>query len=310
MSVYLGIIGLGNIGYYLGKQKKDLLLNHYKSFNNNDYFKIIFGVDKNKKTCINFSRETGIKSYNSIKEAIINNKPELIVISTPYVNRLNIFQDIFSIYIPKVILSEKPLDFSYDNILAINSLIKKFNTKLFINYPRNSNPAFINNLKKFISVNSIKNGHVYYKRGVNNNASHFIVLLIKIFNSFPKIMYIEKKRIIKNDFNANFILIFNDKIHINFYYIRNSYIEYELELTSNKYTINYSSINDFIHIKKNKKGNNLYKNKKININKDINQVFVVKELKKFFKNQKYSLCDIEVEIFRSQLSDFLLKYEK
>ena len=80
-KISTGIIGLGNIGYKYDLGKKSILT-HAKAIKSSKYFYIKTAVDKNKSVLKKFKKTFKCNTYSSINNALKNDKPEFLIIST------------------------------------------------------------------------------------------------------------------------------------------------------------------------------------------------------------------------------------
>ena len=215
------IIGLGNIGflYDLNNKCKDNITSHAKAFSHHQKFKIIAGVDVNhaKRKC--FEKEYRVKTFEDIESAFKNEIVDVIVISCNTNKHNQVLRKILNLQIKnKTILCEKPIS---DNFNESNDLLKKLKSlknHVYVNYMRRADPSILeikNRIKNGLIKKPIK-GLCFYSRGIYNNASHLIDLLIYIFGEVKNYKLISRK--INNNINdpdVDFNIEF-DKVSINF----------------------------------------------------------------------------------------------
>lgn len=184
------LIGLGNIGYkYDLNLPNQYVWSHFRAFENHPNFEIKGVVDINKKEIENFSRQFNVNSYHSIEKALISQKPDLIVVSTPNETHLETLKKVFNIFSPKYIVCEKPLGNSFDQSIEIIELCKKNNSLLFVNYQRNSS-TLSHKIKEKIVSHEFKPPYkivVWYSKGLDNSASHFITLFNFFFGKIKNV---------------------------------------------------------------------------------------------------------------------------
>ena len=138
-KISTGIIGLGNIGYKYDLGKKSILT-HAKAIKSSKYFYIKTAVDKNKSVLKKFKKTFKCNTYSSINNALKNDKPEFLIISTGISSISKIFKNVISNKSIKIIMIEKPGANNAKELLKMIQLAKKNKKYLFINYFRLFNP--------------------------------------------------------------------------------------------------------------------------------------------------------------------------
>jgi predicted dehydrogenase len=175
------IIGLGQIGmmYDYHTTNNDLILTHAKAFQIHQDFEIVGGVDYSQSNRQLFVEKYCKPAYESLILAFEEQTPSIVVISTPTNTHFDIIREIVKNNGIKVILCEKPLDYSYAKSLEILQLCELHNIKLFVNYIRRTDPG-ASIIKQYLEDKIIKlplKGVVWYSNGLLNNGSHFFNLL-------------------------------------------------------------------------------------------------------------------------------------
>jgi predicted dehydrogenase len=177
------IIGLGNIAYkYDANLPNNYILTHLRAFEQHSNFSVVGVIDKSKKAIKKFTDNFNYKAFCSIRDASKILKPELIVVSSPPNTHLKVVEEIFTFCSPKYLVCEKPLADDLKKSKKIIQICKKNKCILFINFQRNSSITS-NLIKTKISNNEFLPPYrvvMWYSRGFENTASHFITL----FNSF------------------------------------------------------------------------------------------------------------------------------
>ena len=178
------IIGLGNIGlkYDISpvSKNKNYIQTHAKAFDSHPNFKLLAGVDINKKNCEIFENIYKVKGYEDLQKCLSENNPDICVIATPTKSHKKISEIICESNLKiKFVLCEKPIAYSLEEAYEIEGLFKSRSIPFFVNYMRLSDPGVIE-IKNKIDINEIKlplKGFCWYTKGIYNNASHFINLL-------------------------------------------------------------------------------------------------------------------------------------
>jgi hypothetical protein len=297
MQIKSIIIGLGKIGmgydYLCQKKNTKKIISHASAINFHSNFCLSAGVDNNNLKRENFYRKYKVKTFKHYTEAIKKIRPKLIVVSTPIHTHFKILKKIIQNKFIKIILCEKPITGSISNSNKIYKTIKEKNKFFFVNYIREYDPVInkvLENLKKNKSNFPIQI-NVYYYNGFYNNASHFLLLVSKIFGSCysDKIKIISVKKtnpIISSsvDFEIKY-----KKGTVKFFSKnkKNQKIKNELEIITPKKKINFSYRSGKISFFNKKKNRSL--NTQINISKY--NVFDNKN--NYLKKRDKILCSIK-----------------
>ena len=292
------IIGLGNIAYkYDINLPNDYILSHLRAFEQHLKFKVIGVVDKSKKAIKFFSDNFNHKTFFSVKDALKILKPDLVVVSSPPNTHLQVVEEIFNFYNPKYLVCEKPLADSYENSKKIIEICKKNNCFLFINFQRNSSVTS-NLIKHKISNNYYKPPYklvMWYSKGLENTASHFITLFNLFFGKAESSNIISSKnsefyfKIDYKNCEAFFIPLGSDFFYNSFELIcKNGKLIYEnggetsswypIDKTRNSYS-NYNILSR--------------NSKPLMSDFNISQYSFVDNIWKFIQGEKHSICKPE-----------------
>ncbi len=293
----VSIVGLGNIGFYYDYKSDKIIQTLSKAFYKSKLFKLTCAIDSNSKSLRDFKlKYPNIKTSKNLKY-LKKIKSEVLIVSTTTETHFKIIKDVLKIYRPKIIICEKPISYYLNSTLDIINICKEKKIKLFINYQRISNPIYIK-IKNLITKDNNKfNLEINYSKGIYNNASHFINLILFLFGSFKKYKLLKKKRN-KKDYIADFYLEKKNVI-AKFKY-------------SNKNSIRISGKNLYFYdeLYKNKC---FYKKKKIFSKKEFNsffkenyQYYVIDNLEKFVQKKKFYLCDQKKAYRTEKLIDNIL----
>jgi predicted dehydrogenase len=207
------IIGLGDIGlnYDLKLDKNKYVYTHSRAVHLHSAFELKAGIDISKDVCSKFSELYGIDSFESIKEALIKIRPEVIIVSTSSSAHLSVIQEISKYSTPLAILCEKPMGNNLKSGKEILRICEKIGSRLYVNYVRSCMPGNIE-IKSRIKNQSIKTPAkcvVWYTKGLEHNGAHFINLMEDWFGSCLEQKVITKS--IVNDgvnFNPTVLLKF------------------------------------------------------------------------------------------------------
>jgi len=275
------IIGLGNIGLNYDYNLSDsFVLTHSRAIDRNSSFKILSGIDKDKKQLLKFSNRyqcPGFKSLSKFNQLNKNIIVDLVIISVLENQHLIMIKQVFKYYKPKVILCEKPLGANIIEAKSIVSLCEKNQTKLFINYTRNTDHNF-KYLVKFLKKKT--EGVVRYRKSFIKNASHFLALFRAVLG---KITLIKKNNL--SNYTVHFkhgILIFKSEKK------KDMQNTYELENKDYKFALRNKS---FLVFNK--------KTKKIKVKKKIdakNNEKVILNIENYFKKKRNNLVNSNIAL--------------
>lgn len=136
------VVGLGNIGLrYDLETPGHTIMTHTRACQEHSRVQLIGGVEINDKTRAFFEDSTSLPAFASVADAVdAQGRPELIIISTPSVIRLDIVRQCLK-FKPKAILLEKPLGLSVAEGARIERVCRTKGVLLAVNYFRRFDPA-------------------------------------------------------------------------------------------------------------------------------------------------------------------------
>lgn len=181
MTYKVVLIGLGQIsmGYDLNSKDSDLILTHAKAYSLHPEFILVGGVDPKFELCEKFKQNYGANSSTDLAKIVSETQPDVVVIASPTEQHYDCMQQVLQHSNPSLILCEKPLSYKLDEARNMISCCKKNNCKLYVNYPRRTEPG-VNFVKKLITEKKIEfpiKGTGWYTKGLLHNGSHFTNLL-------------------------------------------------------------------------------------------------------------------------------------
>lgn len=278
------LIGAGKIGF--GNKTYNKYRSHLYTLAKDKQIKLIGIVDNDKKVLIKISKKYEYDTFLRIKD-VKHKKFDLVVISSPTNTHYKLILECLRYLKPKVILIEKPLGGDIKNAKIIKKKAKEKNIKVFVNYIRLSLPI-TTYIKKLFNKKKVS-GDVLYTNGLINNGSHYINLCIHLFGKIIKIKIINKKSISKFEFNAKFILFFqNAEIKFSFVNLKKNF--HFIRLNTKNLNLNWEKSKK-IELKKTSSKN--VKISKLETDLDKYQYLVLKNLKLSFKNKNFRLCTID-----------------
>ena len=175
------LIGCGNIGA-LYDFENDAILTHAKAlYLSNKYNLFFYDVDKNLSE--KASKKYGECNVLELTDSIFNSA-DWVSLCTPTNAHFNYLKNLITLN-NKFILCEKPVSYNLQEIEFLKNAYKKSNSKVFVNYIRRFQPAYIEIKKKYSTIfdlNKLKECSIIYSRGFINNASHAFDLLEFLFD--------------------------------------------------------------------------------------------------------------------------------
>jgi len=203
------LIGLGSVGLNYDLVVQNHVLTHAKSLFLNKRINLISGVDNDKKKLDLFNKKYGLKSFRNLNKALNFANYEFAVISVSTNNLSKIFNKIKNHQALKYILIEKPGSSSLKEFVDILQYCEKKRIKLFINYNRSFFKPLMNEFTFLKNCRNFKIIHTY-SRGLFNNGSHFLNLVLSFLKLPNKIQIINKKKIYKDDIYSDIFLKFGN----------------------------------------------------------------------------------------------------
>lgn len=175
------IIGLGQIGmgYDLNLDSNKFVYTHARALTLHPAFEVVAGVDNFEKHRKLFEKHYELPAYTSIKEALEEQNPNVVVIATPTENHYLAITEVLANSSPKVIICEKPLAYNLFEANQIVDMCEKAGVKLFVNYMRRAEPGCIE-IKSRIETGVISGpikAVAWYSKGLLHNGSHLFNLL-------------------------------------------------------------------------------------------------------------------------------------
>ncbi len=289
------VIGLGNIGmmYDIKNLNNKNFYTHSKSIKFSKFFDLMAGVDSLNEKIKLFKKKYQLPAFADPVLALKNISVEMVVIATNEDSHLKILKKILKFKSIKYVVLEKPGGLNYQELKLMYQICEKNNVKLFLNYFRMYDSYYFKKIKKHLVNNSIEI-IANYKRGIKNNCSHIINLLLmcdvpldskKIkFSSFRKHYNINKKINIVS-WNKVKVILINPDIN------KFSFVKIQI-FSDKKYLISNNEISEFdLFVKKKSdviKNNSefIFNKKIINYNKNKYQKIFYDNFKKNLKNYK------------------------
>ena len=293
------IIGLGQIGFEYDLHDENGILTHSKAFHLHPNFEIIGAVEHNTNKRMLFAEIYQKPTFASIKEALTNLKPDLIIISVPTHLHIQVMSEVLDLCKPKLVLCEKPLSNSLEESIEIVETCKRMGVDLIVNYIRRSDPAVVE-IKRRIESGLIKNplkAHVWYSKGLFNNCSHFINLIQYWFGNFESGKVISQgRKLSSGDIEPDLFMKFEKGSATFSSCWEESFSHYTIEVLSQSGRLFYDKGGEAVYWSQ-AQNNAILKTASLNDEKitipnalNIYQWNVVEQLALYLKGQKSNLC--------------------
>ncbi len=200
MQIKALLIGCGNIGAGYDLNSPVKVWTHAKAFSLNKNIELyIFDQDTNKAREI-----AGIYKANHLESLSLETFHEfdIISITTPTSTHFLYLEKALSQNVP-VIICEKPVVNSLEQVNELAELYKNSNSKVLVNYIRRFQPAYYDAREKIREIkiqSSLTALIIKYNRGFLNNGSHAFDLLKFLFDEPVELKNIAKAAIIFDAF--------------------------------------------------------------------------------------------------------------
>ena len=201
-KIKVSVIGAGRIGLKLEFDKKRLKpATHFGMWIKNKYTNLSSFCDKNSDS-LKFAKKLNnkINYYSNYKKMIVNEKPDIVSISTWKDTHYHISKDCLNLGI-KVIVLEKPLANNIKQAKKLLDLVMKKKAKILVNHRRRFDSEIIKLERKIIQgeIGEILQVSSYYVYGILTTGTHLIDTLRMLLNR--KIGEINKVIGFKNNLN-------------------------------------------------------------------------------------------------------------
>ena len=236
------IVGCGNIAGGFDMGQGGLPSTHAGAYRHHGKFNITACVDPDKKKLEQFSANWKVKHTFSNMEEVKTSGLDfdaVSICSPTSCHRVDVREALK--LKPKLIFCEKPLANTYEESVDIKNMCEKAEVLLAVNHTRRWDPKVIE-LRNDIATGGL--GEVrslvgYYNKGVLNNGSHMVDLLLNLFGSLNVVMAISAVNdYFKDDPTVTALLDINSVLPVHLVAAHASdYALFELEIIGSKKTI-------------------------------------------------------------------------
>tara|TARA_B100002019_G_scaffold131625_1_gene113110 strand:- start:28808 stop:29740 length:933 start_codon:yes stop_codon:yes gene_type:complete len=172
------IVGCGKIGVSYDSPNDLYIRTHLKSYLDNKECKLIAVCDPDSKKLKQVtSNQKNIKTYTCLEKLLDENQIDVLSICSPTEKHFENLVIACKAGVKKIWL-EKP---SAENSELIEKMIRiknEFGVEVFVNYFRRYDPSFVELKNELVNIGNLVSISGIYTKGLRNNASHLIDLLI------------------------------------------------------------------------------------------------------------------------------------
>lgn len=186
------LIGCGNMGggFDLNNQNSSAPLTHAAGYMQNENFQLIACLDPHESRRTTVAKKWGIPyQFSSINELLNNPQSyDIVSICSPTDEHATHIQTAIQLK-PKLIFCEKPITPSFEETKRMVELCRTHDVGLMVNYSRYWDPS-IEKLQMQIDHHEwgeLRSVVAHYNKGLLNNGSHMMGILLKIFGSIKVI---------------------------------------------------------------------------------------------------------------------------
>lgn len=175
------VVGLGRIGleYDYDAVDDSRVLTHAAGFHFHGGFELAAGVDGSAAARNRFAAKYRCPAFATVEEMLAACRPEVVSVAVPTALHGRVIEQVLA-YGPRAVLAEKPLGGERNAAEGLVALARERGTLLLVNYMRRFEPGVLA-LKTAMAAGrygDFYKGTVWYSKGLVNNCSHFIDLLI------------------------------------------------------------------------------------------------------------------------------------
>ncbi len=193
------VIGCGMIGSGLDRVNSIKILTHAKGYKQHDSCDLVACVDRNLEAIERFRQKWGedIRGYQDIEEMLASEAPEIVSVCTPTENHVADVKKIYQHSSVKVVICEKPLTDSMDELDELKDIIRNSSKVFVVNYMRCFDPAHQE------AVDIVQSGqlgkpvgfHGVFTKGLYHNGSHLLALIEDVCGEIIQFEVVDAERI-------------------------------------------------------------------------------------------------------------------
>jgi len=197
MKFSAAVIGLGNMGqgFDYDIQDDSRVLTHASGFHYHPRFQLLAGTDPDPVARERFTKKYQQPAFPTLRELYENVTPDVVAIAVPTPLHYSVFQEVLR-YSPRGVILEKPMAKTLAEAKKMVQLAGEAHCALLVNYLRRFEPGVLA-LKQRITAGEcgdIYKGVLWYSKGIANNGSHFIDLLLFLLGAAGEAVILNKGR--------------------------------------------------------------------------------------------------------------------
>lgn len=174
-----GIIGCGKIAGGYDSITSSMIRTHAKAFKENERCELVSVYDDNLKLAQKFAKYWNVTNCHIDISDLLDQKLDIISICTPTDTHKKIYEKVI-LSKPPIIWLEKPSANTTKDIRKMIEICSN-ETVVWVNYFRKYMKEFIELKKNIKNLGSIQNIQMFYTKGIQNNGSHLIDLILFLF---------------------------------------------------------------------------------------------------------------------------------
>jgi predicted dehydrogenase len=192
------VIGLGAIGqgYDYDHEGSDLILTHAAGLFHHPGYDLIAGVDPNPMQRDRFEKKYCRPCYKNLDTLFSDHRPEVISLAVPTHLHFPIFKEVMA-YSPCAVLCEKPIATNTSEAREMVALAESKSCALLVNYLRRFDPGAMemNKILKDEVIGSLYKINAWYSKGLVNNGSHYLDLLLFLLGEVAQVKIMDRGRL-------------------------------------------------------------------------------------------------------------------
>ena len=203
----LTIVGGGQISCGYDSPDDENILTHINGAFHHDKITLdaVIELNKDRQEYITNKWGNSFSIYDDIEKSIEKHKSNIFIVATPTNTHFKIIKKILSLCVPVLIICEKPIVSSNEELEKLNKLMDDCNTKIITNFPRRFDKALNILREKIAPINEKYYFNGVFTKGLIHNGSHMIDLVSMLIGNISSINSINKE-IIDDDYYGQFFV--------------------------------------------------------------------------------------------------------
>ena len=207
------VVGLGRIGqgYDYACEDGTSVRTHASAFHNHDGYELVAGVDPLGEERRRFEEKYQRPTYDDVHALLRHHELDVIALAVPTEHHLETLKKIVGRDL-RAVVCEKPIAATLTHANRMVDLAGQCGTALLVNYQRRFEPGVIE-LRDAIGreeLGDIYKGTVWYSKGLVNNGSHFIDLLLFLLGDASEVTVLDPGRKCDGDWEPDLMIRFGN----------------------------------------------------------------------------------------------------